>query len=72
MLPTSNNRSVQKHELADKTKLTAVTIGHGRRRIQSFVMLRHDANGAAILPQATLDKLLDQCGVRRGDTYTVS
>ena len=67
-----NNRSVQKTDNAGKTKLTAVTIGHGGHKRQFFVMLEHDAQGAAKLPIAVLDKLLSQTGVKRGDTYTVA
>ena len=67
-----NNRRIQQADLAGKTKLTAVTIGHGGHKRQFFVMLEHDSRGAAQLPQATLDKILSQAGVRRGDTYTVA
>lgn len=69
MLP--ENKAIQQADNAGKTKLTAVTIGHGGHKRQFFVMLEHDSRGAAKLPQAVLDKLLDQTGVRRGDTYTV-
>lgn len=65
-------KAIQQAELAGKTKLTAVTIGHGGHKRQFFVMLEHDSRGAAKLPQAVLDKILSQAGVRRGDTYTVS
>lgn len=67
-----NNRRIQQAELAGKTKLTAVTIGHGGHKRQFFAMLEHDSLGRAKLPQATLDKILSQAGVRRGDNYTVS
>lgn len=68
----SGLRDIQKAELAGKVKLTAVTIGHGNHKRQFFVELEHDSRGAAKLPHRILDKLLDQAGVRRGDTYTVS
>ncbi len=71
-MPLSNNKAVQQAENAGKTKLTAVTIGHGNHRRQVFVWLEHNSKGEAILPQHILDRLLDQAGVRRGDTYTVS
>ena len=69
---TSNNQLIQKAELAGKTKLTAVTIGHGNHFRQFFVMLEHDSRGAAKLPPAVLEKILAEMRVRRGDTYTVS
>jgi hypothetical protein len=70
MLP--ENKAIQQADNAGQVKLTAVTIGHGTHKRQFFIMLEHDSRGAAKLPHATLDKLLDQAGVRRGDTYTVS
>lgn len=70
MLP--ENKAIQQADNAGKTKLTAVTIGHGGRKRQFFLMLEHDSKGAAKLPMSTLDKLLDRAGVRRGDTYTVA
>jgi len=68
----SDTRTIQQSENAGKTKLTAVTIGHGRHRHQFFVELEHNSRGEAILPMPILDKILDQAGVRRGDTYTVA
>jgi hypothetical protein len=68
----SNLRAIQQADNAGKTKLTAVTIGHGHHRRQFFVMLEHDSRGAAKLPHHVLDRLLSQAGVRHGDTYTVS
>jgi hypothetical protein len=67
-----NNRAIQRADQAGHTKLTAVTIGHGGRRRQFFVMLEHDERGAARLPHSVLTKILNDAGVRRGDTYTVS
>lgn len=67
-----NNRRIQQQDQAGHTKLTAVTIGHGTHKRQFFVMLEHDARGAAKLPISVLNKLLDKAGVRRGDTYTVA
>lgn len=66
-----NNRNIQRQDSAGHTKLTAVTIGHGGHKRQFFVMLEHDERGAAKLPMVTLDKILSESGVRRGDTYTV-
>ena len=64
-------QKIQKQELAGKTKLTAVTIGHGGRRLQFFATLQHDSKGNAILPEATLNKALDTLGCRmRGQTFT--
>ena len=53
----SNNREVQKAELAGKTKLTAVTMGHSPR-IQFFVVLDHDSRGHAKLPHNVLTKIM--------------
>ena len=66
-----NNRGIQRKDQAGHTKLTAVTMGHGRHRLQAFVYLKHDANGKAVLPRATLDTMLDDLHVQRGDAYTV-
>ena len=65
-----NGRKIQREDQAGHTKLTAVTMGHGRHRLQAFVYLRHDADGKAILPRATLDTMLDDLHVRRGDAFT--
>lgn len=70
MLP--ENKAIQQADNAGKTKLTAVTIGHGSHKRQFFVMLEHDSKGAAKLPMSVLDKILSQAGVRRGDAYTVA
>lgn len=67
-----NNRQIQRQNQADHTKLTAVTIGHGGRKVTAFVELWHNERGEAVLPMGTLDRLLDQARVRRGDTYTVA
>lgn len=71
-MPQANLRAIQQADMAGATKLTAVTIGHGGHKRQFFVMLEHDSRGAAKLPMSTLDRFLDQAGVRRGDTYTVA
>lgn len=68
----SNLRAIQQAEPACKTKLTAVTIGHGGHRRQFFVMLEHTSAGEAKLPNHVLDRMLDRAGVRRGDTYTLA
>ena len=65
----SNNQDIQKKELAGKTKLTAVTLGHGNHRQQFFIPLTHDSRGHAILPVEVLNSALS--GLRRGDTFTV-
>lgn len=65
-------QATQAAELAGKTKLTAVTMGHGRQRRQFFVMLRHDNRGHAQLPTQLLNQTLDDMGCRmRGQTFTV-
>lgn len=66
-----NNQAIQKTDMAGKTKLTAVTIGHGNNKQQFFVMLEHDERGAAKLPHTVLNKILSDAGVRHGDAYTV-
>jgi len=65
-----NNREIQRKDQAGHTKLTAVTIGHGTHKVQAFVNLRHDADGKAVLPRATLDAMLNDLHVRRGDGFT--
>jgi len=65
-----NGRKIQREDQAGHTKLTAVTMGHGRHRLQAFVYLKHDADGKAVLPRATLDTMLDDLHVRRGDAFT--
>ena len=64
----SNNHAIQQADLAGKTKLTAVTIGHGRQRYQFFIPLRHDAMGNAILSSEALNQVLGR--VPRGTTIT--
>jgi len=66
-----NIQKVQQQDQAFYTKLTAVTIGHGRYKSQFFAMLPHNNKGEAVLPQALLDKHLDRLRVQRGQTYTV-
>lgn len=64
------NREIQRKELAGKTKLTAITIGHRDRRLQIFCMLWHNADGEAVLPMEVLNKALDAIGCNpRGRTY---
>ncbi len=64
-------RDTQKAELAGKTKLTAVTMGHGGRRVQCFVMVKHDSRGHAILqPSQVLQVQTRLPTMRRGDTFT--
>ncbi len=57
--------------MSANTKLTAVTIYFRNRCHNFFLQLEYDNRGAARMPQHTLDRLLDQIGVRRGDTYTL-
>lgn len=45
-------------QLAGKTKLTAISIGHGSHRLQAFVYLQHDERGKAKLPVSLLDKIM--------------
>ena len=68
----SNLEKTQQKDLAGKTKLTSVRIYHNGRTRQFFIPLMHNARGEAILPQHLLGRFLDQMGVRRGDTYSVS
>lgn len=63
--------SIQASDMSGKTKLTAVTVGHGSNKKQCFVMLEHDEKGSAKLPMTVLDKILDEVKARRGDTVTV-
>jgi len=65
-----NNRNIQRKDQAGHTKLTLVSIGHGRNKITAFVPLKHDADGKAVLPRSTLDTMLDDLHVRRGDAFT--
>jgi len=66
-----NGQCIQQEQQAGHTKLTAVNIyaSPGRRRT-FFVPLLHNDKGQAILPEATLNRLLDEMRVRRGDTYS--
>ena len=67
-----NSKEIQKKDQAGHTKLTLVSIGHGRRKITAFVPLMHDTNGRARLPTETMDKMLDDIGcIMRGQTFTV-
>ena len=63
-----NNQSIQKADQAGHTKLTLVSMGHGNNRHVFFIPLLHDSRGRAILPHATLNKVL--AGVPRGTTVT--
>jgi hypothetical protein len=64
----SNNKAIQQADLAGKTKLTAVTMGHGNHRFQFFIPLLHDSRGKAILPSEVLNKILGN--IPRGTTIT--
>jgi len=65
-----NIQQTQKHELAGKTKLTAVSVHLSpSKKVTKFVMLMHDSNGKAILPMSYLNEILR--GIPRGVTYTV-
>lgn len=72
MLQLSNNKRIQQEQQSGHTKLTAVTIGHGQRKKQFFVHLKHNEKGEAILPTRVLDKLLDEMNIMHGQAYTVS
>jgi hypothetical protein len=67
-----NNRQIQMDDQAGHTKLTAVTIYHNGKYREFFVMLKHNGAGEAILPVNVLDKLLTQCHVQYGGTYSVA
>jgi len=66
-----NNRNIQRKDQAGHTKLTAVTMGHGKHKLQAFVYLKHDANGKAVLPRTMLDTMLTNLHTRRGDAFTI-
>lgn len=67
-----NNQQIQTRDQAGHTKLTAVTIGHGRRKLTAFVPLLHNERGQAVLPEPVLNRMLDDVGCRmRGQTFTV-
>jgi hypothetical protein len=65
----SNLQSIQKAELAGKTKLTLVRMGHGSHTICFFANLHHDSRGKAILPHDLLNRYLNELSVRRGQTW---
>lgn len=65
----SNNTDVQKADLAGKTKLTLVRMGHGSHTVCFFAMLPHDERGHAILPHKTLTEYLYVLSVKRGQTW---
>ena len=66
-----NNQRVQQQDQAHHTKLTAVTLGHGRNKVQFFAMLHHDEKGQAKLPHTLLDQQLNRIGcTMRGQTFT--
>jgi hypothetical protein len=67
----SSLRATQQADNAGKKKMTAVSIYFRGTKKQFFIELEHDSRGAAILPQTTLNRLLDKAGIRRGETYTV-
>lgn len=54
----SNNREIQKNELARKTKLTLVNVYIDRMAIPFFIQLEHNEQGNAILPYETQNQLL--------------
>lgn len=58
MQQLSNNRRIQQQDLAGRTKLTAVTVGHGNHKRTIFIQLQHDYDGQAIMPMSSIDKLL--------------
>ncbi len=63
-------RDTQKDDLAGKTKLTAVTMGHGTHKVQRFVWIEHDSRGHAMLKPSQLDQVTRPLALRRGDTFT--
>lgn len=65
----STLQQTQRTDLAGKTKLTLVRMGHGGHTIQFFANLLHDARGHAILPHKTLNEYLTVLSVKRGQTW---
>jgi len=63
-------KEIQRAELAGKTKLTAVTVGHGWYRHQAFVMVKHDSQGRAVMTASQLDQVIAPLNLRRGDSFT--
>ena len=52
-------------------KKTLVTIT-ARGVARTYLLdLEHDEKGRAFIPQHTLERLLEQRGIRRGETYTI-
>ena len=67
-----NNQQIQKRDQAGHTKLTLVSIGHGRRKITAFVPLLHNEQGQAVLPEPVMNRMLDDIGcTMRDQTFTV-
>jgi hypothetical protein len=52
-------------------KLTMVSISAHGKRITRFLQLPADVNGRAHLPGSMLNRMLDELGCRRGDTFSV-
>ena len=66
----SKLQAIQKADLAGKTKLTAVTMGHGTHKVQRFVWVKHDERGHAILQPSQVVEVQKTLHLRRGDTFT--
>ena len=67
-----NSQKIQAKDQAGHTKLTLVTMGHGRRKLTAFVPLMHNEKGQAVLPEAVMNRMLDDIGcTMRGQTFTV-
>lgn len=67
-----NATQIQAKQQAGHTKLTAVSVYSNGRQHNTFLMLKHDEKGKAILPTDVLDRILDSINCRlRGQTFTV-
>lgn len=70
MMNTCNQTQAQQQ--AGHTKLTAVSVYSNGRQRNIFMMLEHDENGKAVLPEGALNRILDSINCRmRGQTFTV-
>lgn len=67
-----NAAQIQAQQQAGHTKLTAVSVYSNGRHHNTFLMLRHDEKGKAIMPEGILNRILDSINCRmRGQTFTV-
>jgi hypothetical protein len=61
--------TIQQTQQAGVKKMTAVSIYFRGMKKQFFMYLEHDSRGAAILPQATLNRLLEKAGLLETESY---